>query len=66
MYVYLLSCTFKSMFIQFCDNDADISLVFIVQLLSRKSKINKNIGRKTEFRETNFRDGANFNNFRRV
>ena len=41
-------------------------LVHIVQLLNRSSKIHKNIGRKIEFREINFRDGANFNNFRRV
>ena len=41
-------------------------LVRIVQLLNRSSKIHKNIGRKIEFREINFRDGANFNNFRRV
>ena len=41
-------------------------LVLIAQLLNRNSKIHKNIGRKIEFRKTNFREGANFNNFRRV
>ena len=38
-------------------------LVLIVQLFHRNSKIHKNITRKIEFRETNFHDRANFNNF---
>ena len=41
-------------------------LLLTVQLLGRNSKTHKNIGRKIEFRETNFRDKANFNHFRGV
>ena len=35
----------------------------MIQLLNRNSKTHKNIKRKIEFPETNFRDGANLNNF---
>ena len=43
-----------------------IFLIHTAQLLDRNSKTHKSIGRKVEFRETNFRDGANFNNFRGI
>ena len=54
------------MFIKLCDKTIMIFifLVLIVLLLDRNSKTHKNVGRKNEVRETNFRDGANFNNFR--
>ena len=68
MHVYLLSCSFKSMFSNYVTKPRCclLLLVLIVQLIDRNSMKNKNIARKIEFRETNFCDGINFNKFCRI
>ena len=49
------------MFMQLCDKTMMLFSFFLLY-----SKAHKNNERKFEFCETNFRDGANFNNFRRI
>ena len=63
IYVHLPSCTFKSMLLQLCGKT--MKLFHFSSTAARPQQENSQKYReKNEFRKTDFRNGANFNNFR--